>query len=131
MKHIKLGLLLFLFSSFSAGIFAQPFASGQIEALVARTMKTFDVPGMAVAVVNDGHIIHEKGYGVFSLKTMQKVNEHTLFGIASNTKAFTVMALGILALDYRGKPDGITMKPISALTDFSYDFQDSNLKKTP
>ena len=96
MKHIKLGLLLFLFSSFSAGIFAQPLTSAQIDALVERTMKTFDVPGIAVAVVKDGHIIHEKGYGVRSLNTMQEVNEHTLFGIASNTKAFTVMALGIL-----------------------------------
>ncbi|MGH2647133.1 MAG: serine hydrolase, partial [Ginsengibacter sp.] len=57
---------------------------------------TFDVPGIAVAVVKDGKVIHAKGYGVRSLNTKQKVDENTLFGIASNTKAFTVAALGIL-----------------------------------
>ena len=38
----------------------------------------------------------QKGYGVRSLRTMQKVDEHTLFGIASNSKAFTAAALGML-----------------------------------
>jgi CubicO group peptidase (beta-lactamase class C family) len=96
MKNLKLLLLFFIFFTLSVSIFAQPLTSDQIDALVERTMKTFDVPGIAVAVVKDGKIIHEKGYGVRSLNTMQKVDEHTLFGIASNSKAFTVMAIGIL-----------------------------------
>jgi len=75
---------------------AQPFTSRQIDSVVALSMKTFDVPGIAVAVVKDGQVIHEKGYGVRSLHTGQKVDEHTSFGIASNTKAFTTAALGIL-----------------------------------
>ncbi len=54
------------------------------------------MPGIAVAVVKDGQIVHAKGYGVRSLKTKEKVNENTLFGIASNSKAFTAAALGIL-----------------------------------
>lgn len=74
----------------------QPISSHQIDSVVELTMKTFDVPGIAVAVVKDGKIIHEKGYGVRSLNTMQKTDEHTLFGIASNSKAFTVASLGIL-----------------------------------
>ncbi len=96
MKNIKLLLLLFIFSTLTATVFSQPLTSDQIDALVERTMKTFDVPGIAVAVVKDGKIIHEKGYGVRSLNTMKNVDAHTLFGIASNSKAFTVMALGIL-----------------------------------
>lgn len=59
-------------------------------------MKTFDVPGIAVAIVKDDKVIHSKGYGVRSLKTMQKTDENTLFAIASNSKAFTAAALGIL-----------------------------------
>lgn len=59
-------------------------------------MKTFDFPGIAIAIVKDGKIIHAKGYGVRSLNTRQKVDEHTLFGIAFNSKAFTAAALGIL-----------------------------------
>jgi CubicO group peptidase (beta-lactamase class C family) len=59
-------------------------------------MKTFDVPGIAVAVVKDDKVIHSKGYGVRSLNTKLKMDENTLFGIASNSKAFTTAALGIL-----------------------------------
>lgn len=75
---------------------AQPITSPQIDALVQRTLTTFDVPGIAVAVVKDGKVIHTKGYGVRSLKTGAPVDENTLFGIASNSKAFTAAALGIL-----------------------------------
>ncbi|UJH92150.1 beta-lactamase family protein [Antarcticibacterium sp. 1MA-6-2] len=59
-------------------------------------MKTFDVPGMAVAVLKDGEVIHMEGYGTRSLKSGGKVDENTLFGVASNTKAMTSAALAIL-----------------------------------
>ena len=71
-------------------------SSVEIDSLVQRTMRTFDVPGIAVAVVKDDKVIHSKGYGVRSLNTKQKVDSNTLFGIASNSKAFTTAALGIL-----------------------------------
>ena len=66
------------------------------DALVARAMKTFEVPGMAVAVVKDGQVILAKGYGVRKLGETAPVDARTLFGIASNTKAFTATALGLL-----------------------------------
>ncbi|RZL47495.1 MAG: serine hydrolase [Pedobacter sp.] len=47
-------------------------------------------------LVKDGKVIHAKGYGVRSIKTNLKVDENTLFGVASNTKAITAAALGIL-----------------------------------
>ena len=94
MKKLLL-IFLILFSTFFAG-FSQPVSSSDIDQLVERTMKTFQVPGIAVAVVKDGRVIHSKGYGVSSLNTGKKVDENTLFGIASNSKAFTVATLGIL-----------------------------------
>ncbi|SFF28754.1 serine hydrolase [Spirosoma endophyticum] len=75
---------------------AQVITALQIDDVVQRTRSTFDVPGIAVAIVKDGKVIHAKGYGVRSLKTKEKVDEHTLFGIASNSKAFTAAALGML-----------------------------------
>lgn len=96
MKSFKLSSLTFIICIFNFSLFAQPITSAQIDSVVEKTLKTFDVPGIAVAVVKDGKIIHEKGYGVRSLNTKQKVDENTLFGIASNSKAFTVAALGIL-----------------------------------
>jgi CubicO group peptidase (beta-lactamase class C family) len=68
---------------------AQVITPDSIDRLVERTLKTFDVPGIAVAIVKDDKIVYEKGYGVRSLASNKKVDENTLFGIASNSKAFT------------------------------------------
>ncbi len=95
-KHLPLIFLLFLICGASQ---AQVITSQQVDALVERTLTTFDVPGIAVAIVKDGKVIHSKGYGVRSLNTKQKVDENTLFGIASNSKAFTTAAIGILIDD--------------------------------
>ena len=70
--------------------------SRQVDSLADLTLKTFDVPGIAVAIVKDGKVIHAKGYGVRSLKNNLPVDENTLFGIASLSKAFTSTALGML-----------------------------------
>lgn len=67
-----------------------------IDSVAVKAMKAFDVPGIAVAVVRDGKVVHMKGYGVSSLATGAKMDENTLFAIASNSKAFTSAALAIL-----------------------------------
>jgi CubicO group peptidase (beta-lactamase class C family) len=74
----------------------RPLTAAQIDSVVNKTLSTFNVPGIAVGIVKDGQLIHAKGYGVRSIKTNEKVDENTLFGIASNSKAFTAAALGIL-----------------------------------
>ncbi len=78
---------------------AQILTSKQIDSVAEKTLTTFNVPGIAVAIVKDGKLIHAKGYGIRSIKTNQKVDENTLFGVASNTKAFTAAALGMLIDD--------------------------------
>jgi CubicO group peptidase (beta-lactamase class C family) len=80
----------------AVGAGAQPLSSVAIDSLVARTMRTFEVPGIAVCVIKDGRVVHSRGYGVRSLESGLPVDEHTLFGIASNSKAFTTAALGML-----------------------------------
>ncbi|MFI5451084.1 serine hydrolase domain-containing protein [Pedobacter sp. UC225_61] len=90
----KLLLAIVLFSTSS--LHAQILTSKQIDSVAEKTLSTFNVPGIAVAVVKDGKVIHAKGYGVRSIKTNLKVDENTLFGVASNTKAFTAAALGML-----------------------------------
>ncbi len=70
--------------------------SKQIDSLVNYAMSKFNVAGTAVAIVKDGKIIHSKGYGVKSIETKSPVNEHTQFAIASNSKAFTTVALALL-----------------------------------
>ena len=92
---MKKNLFLSLALIVQCPIFAQ-ITPAQIDDLVGRTLKTFNVPGIAVAVVKDGKIIHAKGYGVRSIVTQTPVDENTLFGIASNSKAFTTAALAML-----------------------------------
>ena len=94
MRKYVLSFVVLLFSLGS--VLSQPITSAEIDQLVERTLKTFQVPGMAVAVVKDDKVVHSKGYGVRSLNTGIKVDENTLFGIASNSKAFTAATMAIL-----------------------------------
>ncbi len=91
-KLITITLIFF----YCASLFSQPLTAKDIDDLVERSMKAFDVPGIAVGIIKDGKVIHAKGYGVRSLNTQQRTDENTLFGIASNSKAFTCAALGML-----------------------------------
>ncbi|HBY58459.1 MAG TPA: serine hydrolase [Solibacterales bacterium] len=85
----------FLFAVLMAAmpVWAQP---AGLDAWVERARATFDVPGIAVAIVKDGKPVVLKGYGVRRLGDAAAVDAKTLFGIASNTKAFTAAALAIL-----------------------------------
>ena len=67
-----------------------------LDAYVEKTRTVFEVPGIAVAIVKDGQVLVAKGYGVRKLGDPTLVDAQTLFGIASNTKAFTAAALAIL-----------------------------------
>lgn len=79
--------------------FAQAAPPPGFDAFVRRVMERFEVPGLSVAIVKDGDVVLAKGYGVRRLGSPEPVDAHTLFGIASNTKAFTATALGILVED--------------------------------
>lgn len=79
-----------------AALAALPASLADFDAHVARTRAAFEVPGIAVAIVKDGAVVLEQGYGVRRLGDASPVNAHTLFAIASNTKAFAAASLAIL-----------------------------------
>ena len=68
-----------------------------LDEYVGQVRERFDVPGIAVAIVKDGAVLLERGYGVKDLESGEPVDARTLFAIASNTKAFTSAALSMLA----------------------------------
>ncbi len=76
-----------------------------LDAYVQQVMHDWHVPGLAIAVVKDGKVVLARGYGVRELGQAGKVDANTLFGIASNTKAFTVAALGTLVASGKLKWD--------------------------
>lgn len=67
-----------------------------IDAFISEVMKEWKVPGLAIAVVQDGKIILSQGYGLRDVKNNLPVTPKTLFAIGSITKSFTVTGLGIL-----------------------------------
>lgn len=97
MKKLRTKFCIFIITALSfSAVRSQPLTSAQIDSITEKALKVFNVPGIAVAVIKDGKLIHSKGYGVRSVNTGVKMDENTLFGIASNSKAFTSAALGIL-----------------------------------
>jgi len=90
---------------------ARPAASSyNLEQDVNRTMKAFDVPGIAIAVVKDGQVVAARGFGVRKLGEPAKVDGKTLFEIASNSKAFTSAALAMLVDEGKLKWDDPVVK---------------------
>ncbi len=87
---LALVLILPLSPSFAQGL------PKDLDATVRRTLDAFEVPGMAIAVVKDGKVVLARGYGVRKLGEKTPVTPDTLFGIASNSKAFTAAALAML-----------------------------------
>ncbi|HKN25009.1 MAG TPA: serine hydrolase [Candidatus Acidoferrum sp.] len=95
-RRVRQIVIVIAFVVMVAPLWAQQGPPADLDEYVARSMKTFEVPGMAVAIVKDGKVVLLKGYGVRKLGEATPVDENTLFGIGSNTKAFTAAALATL-----------------------------------
>lgn len=77
------------------------FITDSLDSYIERGMKQWQIPGLAIAIVKDGKVIVSKGYGVRELGREDKVDENTLFIIASNSKLFTGTSLA--KLEYEKK----------------------------
>jgi CubicO group peptidase (beta-lactamase class C family) len=67
-----------------------------LDAYIEAAMEDWQVPGAAVGVVSEDTLIYARGFGVREIGKPEKVDERTLFAVASNTKAFTAALLGML-----------------------------------
>ncbi|MCP5052433.1 MAG: serine hydrolase, partial [bacterium] len=68
----------------------------KLDNYIEQARKAWRIPGLSVAIVKDGKVVLSKGYGVKEFSKRDKVDDKTLFAIASNTKAFTAASLAIL-----------------------------------
>src|SRR5262249_9988745 len=64
----------------------------QLDAFITRTLKEYQVPGEAVAVVRDGRVALLKGYGLRDVPKPGAVDENTIFQLASVPKTLTAAA---------------------------------------
>jgi CubicO group peptidase (beta-lactamase class C family) len=93
-----LSIFFILLFSLVGVVSSQPLPK-DFDAYVEQVLKTFNVPGVSVAIVKDGKVVLTKGYGVKTIGTKDKVDSKTNFSIASNTKAFIGTSLGMLVED--------------------------------
>jgi CubicO group peptidase (beta-lactamase class C family) len=64
---------------------------------ILQRMEEWKVPGLAITVVRGGEVLMSEGFGKRDVERNLPVTTRTLFAIGSSSKAFTTMALGILA----------------------------------
>jgi len=95
MKRIRFSQLLLAVLLLQLPLLAQPDLD-RLDAYIAKAREDWQVPGLAIAIVKDDRVLFAKGYGVCEMGKPDKVDENTLFAIASNTKAFTAAALAVL-----------------------------------
>lgn len=67
-----------------------------IDPVIEEGLKTFQVPGVAVAVVVGDEVVLSKGYGLRDVEKKLPMTAETQMPIASVTKQFTVAALATL-----------------------------------
>jgi CubicO group peptidase (beta-lactamase class C family) len=74
-----------------------PLDTAAINAYIQEAMTDYGVPGMSLAIVDDGELVYAQGYGVRDLRTGEPVTPETQFNIGSITKSFTALAAEQLA----------------------------------
>ena len=88
--------LLFLFLiSLNTNLFSQE-NKKIIDDFINEGIELWGIPGMSVVAVNDTSTLFKKSYGKRNYFSDELVNSETIFSMASTTKAFIAMGLGIL-----------------------------------
>ncbi|MEQ8766984.1 MAG: serine hydrolase [Planctomycetota bacterium] len=95
-RLLRLPLAVCLIWASMSQALAQPAPLQGLDDTIEVWLTAWDVPGLALAVVQDGEVVYARGYGVRRVDTDQPVNAETVFAVASNTKAFTATLLGQL-----------------------------------
>jgi CubicO group peptidase (beta-lactamase class C family) len=68
----------------------------ELESFIVENMERMDVPGAAVAIVQDGHLVYSNGFGVKSYDSGEPITSETLMMIGSTTKSMTTMLMANL-----------------------------------
>jgi CubicO group peptidase (beta-lactamase class C family) len=103
--RLRLDLLFFLGAT--AGLAASSTAGAEPQDETTRVDQLFQQwdkptsPGCAVAVMKDGRIVYQRGYGMADLDRGEKITPTTVFHVGSISKQFTATA--VLMLEHEGR----------------------------
>lgn len=67
-----------------------------LDQYITEVLETWKAPGLAVAVVRGDLVVLARGFGLKTAGRPERVDERSLFAVASTSKAFTSAALGML-----------------------------------
>jgi len=95
-KHFLLAGLLLLLQTAANGQDLGGLDLDDLDAYIEESRNAGQVPGLAIAIVKNDSVVFAKGYGVREYGKPEKVDENTVFCIASITKTFTSSALAML-----------------------------------
>lgn len=90
------------------------------EKFVETIMEKEQIPGVAVALSQNGNIIYERGFGVRDIATLAPVTPETVFGIASVSKSFTALAIMKLVEEGRLQVEDAVIKHLPELGFVNY-----------
>jgi len=99
LKHLQASIALLLGLSFGPAAAAASNAGttpDEIDAIARAVIDRYDLPGIALGVIEDGEVVFARGYGETTVGSGEAVDTDTLFKIASNTKAMTAALLARL-----------------------------------
>ena len=99
MKSCLLNTCIFLFP-FSTSYAQQLSEFNKVDSIVSRHMTINHIPGLALAIIKNGKIEKRGFYGTSDIESNTKVDDNTIFEIASMTKQIT--CAGILLLQEDG-----------------------------
>jgi beta-lactamase class C len=68
----------------------------QFEAIAQELVANQRVPGLAMAIVQDGRVLSARGYGITDVRNAEPIDAHTVFRLASLSKAFAGTVTGML-----------------------------------
>ncbi len=71
----------------------------KIDDYLAAQMRQLHIPGLSLAIVRDGRITKEQGYGFANVELKARATKETVYEIGSNTKQFTAAAIMMLVED--------------------------------
>ncbi|MEO6103529.1 MAG: serine hydrolase domain-containing protein, partial [Pseudoxanthomonas sp.] len=78
---------------------APGFDVARFEAMAKQMVAGGRIPGLAVAIVQNGRVISARGYGVTDSRGGEPVDAHTVFRLASLSKSFAGTVTGMLVND--------------------------------
>src|SRR5579872_3527409 len=109
-----------------ASLCAQDNSSARIDEIFKQWNKP-DTPGVAVAVIRDGKLVYQKGYGAANLEYDILITPETVFHVASVSKQFTAMSLVLLEEDGKLSIDDDIRKYLPELPDYGHTITIRNL----